>query len=184
MRSKVEAKASYDGMSAWYDLLAGSSEKRYRDVGLHKLKAKEGETVLEIGFGTGHCLLALARAVGKSGKAYGIDLSEGMCNVAQRRLLEAGMSGRVELTSGDACALPYPASAFDAIFMSFTLELFDTPEIPRVLRECQRVLETGGRICVVSLSKRGWTWWCVPINGYTKSLPPTWIAARSTSRAR
>jgi protein-L-isoaspartate O-methyltransferase len=47
------------------------SEKRFTESGLQKLKVKEGETVLEIGFGTGHALVALARLVGQSGKVYG-----------------------------------------------------------------------------------------------------------------
>jgi ubiquinone/menaquinone biosynthesis C-methylase UbiE len=154
-RSKEEAKASYNKMSRWYDTLAGSSEWKYTERGLQKLGAEEGETLLEIGFGTGHALLALAQSAGDSGKVYGIDISEGMLNITQARIRKAGLSERVELKLGDAAKLPFEENFFDAIFMSFTLELFDTPEIPTVLRECQRVLRSGGRICVVAMSKKG-----------------------------
>jgi ubiquinone/menaquinone biosynthesis C-methylase UbiE len=157
-RTRAQAQASYDRISRWYDLLAEGSEGKFRDLGLHKLAVQPGERALEIGFGTGHGLVALARAVGPLGQAHGIDLSSGMCGVAQARLVEAGASERVALACGNALALPYPASAFDAAYLSFTLELFDTPEMPRVLRECRRVLRGGGRLCVVSLSKRGGGW--------------------------
>lgn len=153
-RSKRQARASYDKMSKWYDILA-HPERRYGYLGLQKLRPAEGETVLEIGFGTGHGILALAQSVGNSDRVYGIDISEGMVNVTRSRVRKAGLSERVVLTCGDAARLPFEADFFDAVFMSFTLELFDTPEIPMVLHECRRVLQSDGRICVVAMSKKG-----------------------------
>jgi demethylmenaquinone methyltransferase/2-methoxy-6-polyprenyl-1,4-benzoquinol methylase len=55
---------------------------------------------------------------------------------------------------GDAANLDFLESgSLDGVFMSFTLELFDNPEIPRVLQECYRILKTGGRVAVVSMTK-------------------------------
>jgi demethylmenaquinone methyltransferase/2-methoxy-6-polyprenyl-1,4-benzoquinol methylase len=109
--------------------------------------------VLELGCGAGGALVALARAVGSAGRVVGLDLSPGMIDLAAARLRRAGLAGRAELVVADATSVPFAAASFDAVFMSFTLELFDTPEIPLVLAECGRVLRPGGRIGVVSLSR-------------------------------
>src|SRR5262249_29443836 len=103
----------------------------------------------------GNCLVALARAVGAAGKVYGIDLSDEMLKIAHENLEKEGLADLVELICEDAENLPYAAETLDAIFMSFTLELFDTPGIPKVLAECKRVLRRGGRIVVVGVSKEG-----------------------------
>jgi ubiquinone/menaquinone biosynthesis C-methylase UbiE len=154
-RSKQEARAAYDRMSRWYDALAGSSERTFIDLGLQMLGTTEGQTVLEIGFGTGYAVQALAKAVGDSGKVYGIDISDRMADIARARLRKAELSGRASLSQGDGATLPFADRSFNGIFMSFTLELFDTPDIPVVLGECRRVLRADGRICVVAMSKSG-----------------------------
>ncbi len=153
-RSKAEARVSYDKMSGWYDLLAGLSEKKYKDMGLQILDIQGGEKILEVGFGTGQCLKKMVEAVGESGRVFGVDLSQGMLERTRSRLRKAGILESVELCLGDAAELPYADEFFDAIYSSFTLELFDTPEIPVVLADCQRVLRPGGRLCIVSMSKK------------------------------
>lgn len=154
-QSKEETKAFYNKIAKVYDLLAEHSEQPMREKGLAKLAARPDERVLEIGFGTGHCLVSLAKAVGPDGKVFGIDLSEEMLKRSRQLLEQEGLADRVELTCGDAAKLPYDDDSLDAIFSSFTLELFDTPELPKVLAEWKRVLKPGGRLVVVSLSKEG-----------------------------
>ena len=139
---------NYDRLSRFYDLFS-ASERRFSESGLRLLAFQPGERLLEIGPGTGHALAVLAR----TGEVYGIDLSPGMLHTAQLRLARLDLAGRVLLSRGDAIRLPYPQAAFDAAFMSFTLELFSDAEIPLVLAECRRVLRPGGRLGVVSLLK-------------------------------
>jgi len=152
-RSKEQAKRFYDRISRAYDYLTGALERKYAQMAVERLSVQEGETVLEIGFGTGHCLRRIAESVGQMGKVYGVDISSGMLEITRRRLDKAQLTDRVELYCGDAVSLPYSDDTLDAAFMSFTLELFDTAEIPRLLEEVKRVLKPTGRIGLISMSK-------------------------------
>lgn len=152
-RSKDDAEKYYDRFSVVYDWLGGIFERKHAEKALSYLEIENGEIVLEIGFGTGNCLQRIALSVGKTGKAYGVDISDGMLHVTRRKLEKAGLIDRVELNHGDASKLPFVDETFGAVFMSFTLELFDTPEIPQLLSEVRRVLKAGGRLGIVSLSK-------------------------------
>src|SRR5215831_7142347 len=107
LQSKDETRAFYDKISGVYDLLAEHSEGPVRQAGLDKLALGQGERVLEIGYGTGHCLVQLAETVGPEGKVFGIDLSEGMRLRAQERVEKEHLVDRMELTCGDATHLPY-----------------------------------------------------------------------------
>ena len=147
--SRDATRLNYDRLSRWYDLFS-SSERRFTETGLRLLDPKPDEAILEIGFGTGHALAALAQTA----RVWGIDLSPGMLTVAEQHLRRASLLDRVTLQLGDATSLPFPDGMFDAAFMSFTLELFPEAEIPRVLAECRRVLRPGGRLGVVALAKK------------------------------
>lgn len=177
MRSKEEAAASYDKMSRWY-AFGASFETKYTKVGVKKLDVKEGEKVLEIGFGTGECLIDLAKLVGDSGKVYGIDISQGMIKKTQMRVDKDKLTKRVELKQGDAARLPFNNEMFDAIFMSFTLELFDTFEIPVVLVECKRVLKKDGRLGVVAMSKKGKHGLMIKLYEWTHKKLPKYVDCR------
>ncbi|QFU84174.1 methyltransferase domain-containing protein [Natronorubrum aibiense] len=153
-RSNGAAREWYDRISAQYDTVADPFEAPARTTGLELLAAEPGECVLDVGCGTGIAVVELAGAVGPNGTAVGVDLADGMARVSRAALDDAGLDRGVVVV-GDGAALPFTADAFDALFASFVLELFDTPEIPGVLAEWRRVLAPGGRLCVVSLSRRG-----------------------------
>jgi len=114
-----------------------------------------GEAILEIGSGSGHCIVELARAAGGTGRIFAIDISDRMLQAAEARAAAAGFRDRVELRCADAFSLPYPSSSFDGLFMSFTLELFSPAELEPFLRPCKRVLKTSGRMCVVAMLHQG-----------------------------
>jgi ubiquinone/menaquinone biosynthesis C-methylase UbiE len=152
-RTKEEARQAYDRISKFYDYTLWLFGRKYTKTALERLSVVEGETVLEIGFGTGHCLKWIAKFVGPAGRVYGIDISPRMIEKTKERLDKDGAANRAELCCGDAACLPFSETSFDAVFMSFILEVIDTPEIPRVLAQIENVLKPDGRLGIVDMSK-------------------------------
>ena len=134
------------------------SQYRRRQAGcangepLEPLGVSAGQCVLEIGYGTGGSLVELANAVGERGMVHGVDISQGMYDVAWARVSKSGVADRVELRVAAAPPLPYDESKFDAVTLSFTMELFPPEVIPTVLAEIVRVLKPGGRLGVVPMA--------------------------------
>lgn len=152
-RERIEARDHYDRISKYYCYLEDAFGKRYRLLGLDLLGIEEGERILEIGFGTGQALVKIAERVGLEGKTIGIDISYQMAKISRNRLKENDLFENVELVCGDGINLPFKDDHFDRVFLSFTLELFDSPEIASVLDEVRYVLKPDGKLGVVSLAK-------------------------------
>jgi len=155
--SPERARKLYDFFSLFYDHVV-KLESGPRTRGLEVADVKEGNAVLEVGFGTGNTLIKLAEMVGERGEVLGIDFSSKMVEKTRKRLEELDLLDRVHLAFGDARKLPYGSDKFDIVFNSYMIDLIDTPEIPLVLSEFKRVLKPRGRLSLVNLSK-GESWY-------------------------
>jgi SAM-dependent methyltransferase len=107
------------------------------------LRLTGGESVLEIGCGTGAVTLPLAQAVGNQGRVVAVDISEPMLDVARQRLGESGMHN-VTLLLGDAQVMPLEGSAFDVATSRMGVLFFADPVA--AFRNIGRALKPGGRL--------------------------------------
>jgi ubiquinone/menaquinone biosynthesis C-methylase UbiE len=109
---------------------------------------KEGEVVLDLGSGAGLDVLLSARRVGLSGKAYGIDMTPEMLELARTNQREAGVSN-AEFLEGFVEDVPLDDGTVDVVLSNCVVNL--SPEKERVFAEMFRVLRAGGRIALADL---------------------------------
>jgi len=104
-----------------------------------------GQTVLDLGSGGGLDVLLSARRVGPTGKAYGLDMTPEMLELARRNQAEAGVRN-AEFLQGTIENVPLPDGAVDVIISNCVINL--AADKDAVLREAHRVLARRGRFAV------------------------------------
>ncbi len=106
---------------------------------------REGEVVLDLGSGGGIDVILSARRVGPSGKAFGLDMTEEMLELARKHAAESGVEN-VEFLEGYIEDLPLVSGSVDVVISNCVINL--SADKPRVFDEMARVLRPGGRIGV------------------------------------
>src|SRR5215217_4722354 len=105
----------------------------------------EGETVLDLGSGAGADVLISARRVGPTGKAYGLDMTDEMLELARSNATHAGAKN-VEFLKGYIEEIPLPDASVDVIISNCVINL--AGDKSKVFAEAGRVLKPGGRFAV------------------------------------
>lgn len=143
----------YDLTANLYYLL-GFREWAYRKRAVEALRLRPGDTVVEVGCGTGLNLPLLRAAVGDRGRVIGVDMTDAMLETALQRVA-AKRWRNVELTLGDAAVYRFPEGV-DGILSTFALTL--VPDFDGVIRRGAQSLRRGGRWVVADLKLPGAGW--------------------------
>jgi arsenite methyltransferase len=106
---------------------------------------REGEVVLDLGSGGGIDVLLSGRRIGATGKAYGLDMTDEMVDLARRNAEEAGLAN-VEFLKGRIESIPLPDASIDVVISNCVINL--STDKQAVISETFRVLRPGGRVGV------------------------------------
>ena len=115
---------------------------------LEILDVEPGETVLEVGPGTGYYTLDVANRAGEEGRVEILDVQREMLDHTIGRAREAGLD-HVHATQSDARGMPFEDGTFDAAYLVTVLG--EIPDQAAAMRELSRVLRPGGRLVVGEL---------------------------------
>ena len=140
----LHSAAGYDWL-VWLATLG--RERAFREKLLRLAHLGPGESVLDVGCGTGTLAIAAKRVAGAAGRVHGIDASPEMIARAERKATKAGVE--VVFQNALAQALPFPDAQFDVVLSTVMLHHLTRKVREQAAAEMRRVLKPGGRVLAV-----------------------------------
>lgn len=122
----------------------------WQKVVMEKTQLTYGGSGLDVCCGTGEMAFQMKKKVGPLGQVKGLDFTENMLAIANRKLAETDLVN-LEFVQGDAMALPFADNTFDAATNGFALR--NVLDIPKTIAEMARVVRPGGRVVCIDVSR-------------------------------
>jgi demethylmenaquinone methyltransferase/2-methoxy-6-polyprenyl-1,4-benzoquinol methylase len=160
IRAVYQKRAGIYEFAVYCCYLLGFSIGRYRRLVIEALAPLPGDTVVEIGCGTGMNFPLLEEKIGAEGRIIGVDISEAMLTQAERRIATAGWKN-VELIHSSAADYSFP-DGVDGIIATGVLTY--EPDYDKVIERGAAVLASGRRWVVFDYKMpAGWFRYFVPL---------------------
>ena len=148
-----QVEQMFDNIAPSYDLLnhtlSFGIDRRWRRTAIESLMPYAPKRVLDVATGTGDFALLAAQML-QPKNLVGIDLSDGMLQVAREKLRTQGEALPITFAKEDCLHLSFPDNSFDAVTVAYGIRNFE--DLDKGLGEMLRVLRPGGRLVIIELT--------------------------------
>jgi ubiquinone/menaquinone biosynthesis C-methylase UbiE len=150
LREEWTDDATIAAWRKWHAHIAAFSRGGTEAI-LEAAQLRPGLRVLDLACGVGDPALSIAEKVAPSGRVTATDLGPGMMSLAEELARKRGITN-IEFREANAEALPFPDGSYDVLTCRFGIMFF--PDLAKALRECFRMLRSGGRAAFVAWGKK------------------------------
>ena len=145
----------FDDISPFYDkmnnIMTFGMVKGWQNFLMKKTCVQKGDSVLDVGTGTGEMAFELADLVGNDGKVTALDLSPDMLKTAEAKAKKLNLPCKVDFVQGNALNLPYAENTFDGATSGFALR--NVNDIQKAVSEMQRVIKLGKKVVCIEIAE-------------------------------
>ena len=154
LSKKEQVAGMFDDIAGRYDFLnrflSAGIDIRWRKKAIGYLKDINPQQILDVATGTADVAIMASHLLNPK-KIIGIDISQGMLDIGEKKVEKAGLQGSIELLKGDSEAINFNENSFDAVTVAFGVRNFQ--HLEKGLSEILRVLKPGGKLVVLEFSK-------------------------------